>query len=831
MAVKYFLLILLFPLIVSSQEKIVVDGERNPISNVSAFNSLKTKSALSNNDGIINLSRFLYNDTIIFQHPGYKTKKIVKKNINEYLLMELDYQLLDNIIIAETKNNNNIKNSAEKKIYISSDEIKEITGTTTADLLEKKGGVSVQRSQMGGGSPNIRGFEANRVLLMIDGVRLNNAIYRSGHLQNIITIDEFMLNDIEVVFGPSSVIYGSDAIGGTIHMKTKELYFTNHSVWSGESFSSYNSSSRGLKKNINISFESSNYSYITSFSFKNFGDLQMGSFRPHGYKNWGLVNHYIDPDGSIVCNPNPETQIGTGYKQYDFFHKGILKTSDNSRLTANIQYSTSSNISRFDQLNDGDGECVFENGICLGGDDLKFHSYYYGPQKRFLGSLTFSLFGQYFDKADIIASYQKVKESRHKWKLEDYLNFNPEEDKGSELDMINQFESVDVYGLNINLRRGNFFIGSETSYNNVVSESSSNRNSAAIEDTRYPSEGSGLFSTAFYANVLKRFSHKFQVETGLRFTISKINGNYPDITDAGGEDLFNLLSESTSVSNSVLSGNLKLVYFPNDSWKISSVTSRGFHAPNVDDMFKVFRKGDIVTVPYKELRPEYSLTQEISVTKEVSDNLTLYGLGYFTRLSSAIIKDTLFMDLNPEPNEEYLVSTMVYDGEILTTFANQNADEAINIYGFTLGFQSTIFGFNINKDINIINYKNSNLNAGPFAHIPPLFGKLEVAKHYNLWSARFLCLYSGAKNANTFDNGGTDNLDETPVIGEDEIGNTLYAGLPAWYTLNFSIKYNFLDKSSILLGIDNILDAHYKTFGSGLSAPGRSIIFSLHHKF
>ena len=828
---KHFLLILLFPFIVSSQERMVVDNERNPISNVSVFNSMKTKSALSNNDGIINLSRFLSDDTIIFQHPSYKIKKIVKKNINEYILLELEYQLLDNIIIADTKNNNNIKNSAEKKIYISSEEIKEIHGTTTADLLEKKGGVSVQRSQLGGGSPNIRGFEANRVLLMIDGVRLNNAIYRSGHLQNIITVDEFILNDIEVIFGPSSVLYGSDAIGGTVHMKTKELYFSGKPDWGGESFSSYSSASRGLKKNINIFFKSSNYTHTTSFSFKKFGDLRMGLWRPHGYDDWGLVNHYVDSDGSIVCNPNPEVQVGTGYKQYDFFHKAIFKTSDNSRLTANIQYSTSSNISRFDQLNDGDGECVFENGICTGGDDLKFHSYYYGPQKRFLGSLTFSLFGQYFEKADIIASYQNVKESRHKWKLEDYLNFNPKEDAGSELDMSNQFESVDVYGLNINLRRGNFFIGSETSYNNVISTSSSNRNSAAIEDTRYPSGGSGLFSTAFYANVLKRFSHKFQAETGLRFTFSKINGNYPDISDSGGEDLFNLLSESTSVSNSVLSGNLKLVYFPNDSWKISSVTSRGFHAPNVDDMFKVFRKGNIVTVPYKELRPEYSLTQEISVTKELCDNLTLYGLGYFTQLSSAIVKDTLFRDVNPEPNEEYLVSTMFYDGEMLTTFANQNADEAINIYGFTLGFQSTLCGFNINKDINFINYKNYNLNAGPFAHIPPMFGKLEVVKNYNAWSARLLCLYSGAKNANNFDNSGTDNLDETPLVGEDEFGNTLYAGLPSWYTLNFNIKYSFLDNSSIQMRIDNILDAHYKTFGSGLSAPGRNIIFSLDYRF
>ena len=74
---------------------------------------------------------------------------------------------------------------------------------------------------MEGGSPNIRGFEANKILLVVDGVRLNNAIYRSGHVQNIISIDESVLEDVAVTFGPSSVLHGSDALGGSIHMKTK----------------------------------------------------------------------------------------------------------------------------------------------------------------------------------------------------------------------------------------------------------------------------------------------------------------------------------------------------------------------------------------------------------------------------------------------------------------------------------------------------------------------------------------------------------------------------------------------------------------------------------
>ena len=79
----------------------------------------------------------------------------------------------------------------------------------------------VQQSQQGGGSPILRGFEANRILLVVDGVRLNNAIYRSGHLQNALTVDPFAVRSVEVRHGAGSVQYGSDALGGVIHYHTR----------------------------------------------------------------------------------------------------------------------------------------------------------------------------------------------------------------------------------------------------------------------------------------------------------------------------------------------------------------------------------------------------------------------------------------------------------------------------------------------------------------------------------------------------------------------------------------------------------------------------------
>ncbi len=67
--------------------------------------------------------------------------------------------------------------------------------------LLQESGVFVQKSQMGGGSPILRGFEANKILLVVDNIRLNNAIFRSGHLQNSTMIDPFLLKRSEVILG------------------------------------------------------------------------------------------------------------------------------------------------------------------------------------------------------------------------------------------------------------------------------------------------------------------------------------------------------------------------------------------------------------------------------------------------------------------------------------------------------------------------------------------------------------------------------------------------------------------------------------------------------
>ena len=182
-------------------------------------------------DGKVILRDLLYNDILNFSYVGYDVLRIpffeIRKRGGKVIMREQQNVLAEIVVIGrrdevEADIPYTVQNITRKQIALTNSQ-------TAADILRDHAGVFVQKSQMGGGSPVIRGFEANRVLLVLDGVRMNNAIYRNGHLQNAITVDASILERAEVIYGPGSLIYGSDALGGVIQYRTRDpkLYFGN----------------------------------------------------------------------------------------------------------------------------------------------------------------------------------------------------------------------------------------------------------------------------------------------------------------------------------------------------------------------------------------------------------------------------------------------------------------------------------------------------------------------------------------------------------------------------------------------------------------------------
>ena len=252
---------------------------------------------------------------------------------------------------------------------------------TAADLLESSGQVYVQKSQLGGGSPIIRGFSTNRLLIAVDGVRFNTAIFRGGNVQNIISIDPFAVARTEVILGPGSVVYGSDAVGGVMNFYTKKPKFSSNDqlLISGNALARFGTANGENTTHVDLNLGTKKFASLTSITFSDFEDFRMGNKRSHGYEDFGKILNYvttINGQDSMVANPDENIHQRTAFNQLNLLQKFSYQRNENLKFGLNIQYSTSSQINRFDKLNE------YRNG------KLRFSEWYYGPQNRLLTAFT-----------------------------------------------------------------------------------------------------------------------------------------------------------------------------------------------------------------------------------------------------------------------------------------------------------------------------------------------------------------------------------------------------------------------------------------------------------
>ncbi|MFK7904069.1 MAG: TonB-dependent receptor plug domain-containing protein, partial [Chitinophagales bacterium] len=410
-----FLLIFSFHLQAQEIEIQILDElDKTPIADVHVFNTSKTFTATSNARGKVVIDQSIAADEkLYFQHVAYNegnfTLSQIRKTQNIAQLLPKETELGE-IIISVGKIAEPLSEVTNKVEIIKAKEIALSNSQTSADLLQNTGNVYIQKSQMGGGSPVIRGFEANKVLMVLDGVRMNNAIYRGGHLQNAITIDPNVLEGTEVVFGPGSVIYGSDALGGVMHFMTKTPTLAKDDEkphFEGSAMMRLASANDERTTHIDVMYGSKKWGTLSSITYGKFGDLRIGTKRTHGYEDWGKRFQYVETNAegidALVQNEDADVLKFTGYNQTDILQKVYFQPSENLNFSLNLQYSTSSDIPRYDRLNDPDGE---------GG--LNYAEWKYGPQDRFLASLTTNISRDkgLYDNVNIVGAFQKIGEDR-----------------------------------------------------------------------------------------------------------------------------------------------------------------------------------------------------------------------------------------------------------------------------------------------------------------------------------------------------------------------------------------------------------------------------------
>ena len=663
---------------------------------------------------------------------------------------------------------------------------------TIPDVLANNPRVFVQKSQQGGGSLVLRGFEANKIVLVVDGVKMNNLIYRGGHLQNALTIDQNSLQSIEVLYGPASTLYGSDALGGVIHFRTRDVKLAtdpSKPLIEANAFARYGSANNERSTNAYFGIGGQRFGSLTSFSFSQFGALQMGRNTSGSLGTFGQRNFYaqrIAGKDSLVRNNKSYLQVGSGYHKLDFVQKFLFKSSASTTHGLNLQYATSSNVPRYDRLTDPAGA------------GLRFADWFYGPQNRAMAAYDLNHTSTGFLKSVHVGlNYQNIDESRYTRRF-------------GRTNLDSRIEKVQVVGLNLDLLstagRWQFHYGADAQLNFLKSKAkSTNIITGQVKplDTRYPDGQNYMHNAGIYLSASYDCSPTIKLSGSGRLGISALRSTFIDQT------FFPFPFSSISQSYITYSGSLGVVHSPSASIQNTFQVSSGFRAPNIDDLSKVFESGaGRLIIPNPNLKPEQTFGAEYGFRWQAETQSTLEISTYGTLLRNVIaVRPTKFQGADSVP----------YQSKNSAVFSSQNGQQGY-IYGISVGSRLALaaplflhYGAAYTYGRIIADGKEL-----PLDHIAPATFRTGLLYQAKALSAEAYFMFHAAKKLANYSPSGEDNLQYAPSTG-----------MPEWHTINLVASYQFLGKITAQAGVDNILDARYRVFSSGINAAGRNVFFSL----
>jgi hemoglobin/transferrin/lactoferrin receptor protein len=798
-----FIIFFMFLATGSAQEIRVLDFyTKEPIINVAVFNTDKSKTALSELDGSCDISIFSNNERITFKHISYEVFKssksqLLRNNARAYMILKPEQ--LDEVVMSISKWEQQKKDIPNKIASLDARAIAFANPQTSADLLQNSGKVFVQKSQMGGGSPMIRGFATNRLLLTVDGVRMNNAIFRGGNIQNVISIDPYSIKNTEVIFGPGSVIYGSDAIGGVMNFYTKNAMLSNTDSLSFSGNANYRFASANKENTVHLDFNlgKKKWAYLTSVSYNSFDDLKMGSIGPDAYlrKNYVTTTNGVD---ALVTNDNPQKQVSTGYDQVNLMQKINHKPNNNWNMDIGLFYSATSDYSRYDRLIRPDQD----------GTGLRSAEWYYGPQKWFMGNVQMNKKGKgkFYDGLKITTAYQYFEESRNNRGYQDPILYATKE-------MVNALSTnIDFENKKIGDLR--LYYGTEYVYNYVNSDGSQKNittNTKSEAASRYP-DGSSWQTVAGYLNGEYKAKPNFTLLSGMRYSHVWINAEFD-------KTFYPFPFDNANLSTGALTGSIGFSWFPRANLQITFNGSTGFRSPNIDDVGKVFdsEPGSVV-VPNPDLEPEYAYNVELGIQKNLKDKVVFKGAAFYTYLVDALVRRDY--QFNGQ-------SQIEYNGELSNVQAMQNAAKAY-VYGFEFGLEAFL-----SENLSLVS--NLTLTEGieeeedgtetPARHVAPTFGDFHLVwKNQNLKADLFFN-YNGEIANNDL---ATSEQNKSYIYALDSNGLP-YS--PSWYTLNLRSQYNLTNAFKVSLSLENITNQLYRSYSSGIAAPGTNLILGVSYSF
>ena len=701
---------------------------------------------------------------------------------------------LGEVIVSVNKWEQKLNELPNKIVKVNRYDILKNNPQTAADLLGQTGTVFIQKSQLGGGSPMIRGFATNRVLLVIDGVRMNNAIYRSGNLQNVISIDALSTETAEVIFGPGSLIYGSDAIGGVMDFHTLDARFSKDKkiVVKGSVLGRYSTANKENTLHADINLGWKKWSLLSSLSYSKFDDLKMGK---NGGQDSYLRPEYVERinnKDSIVKNGDPRIQRFSGYDQLNFLQKIRFRPNEHWDLLYSFTHAKTGVAPRYDRL------IQYRNGA------LRFAEWYYGPMLWNMHTLQIlhSKKTSIYEDARLTVAYQDYKESRID-RSKANINRN------------RQVESVDAISANWdatkNTGKGQLFYGLEYVHNKVGSfgeRTNISTNVVTPMVSRYP-DGSTWSTTGIYGSYKINLHTKVTLTIGLRYSYNTLDATF-DTT------FIKFPYKNAKLRDGALTGNAGLVFRPAEGWQLNGNISTGYRMPNVDDIGKLFESvpGNI-SVPNPDLTPEYAWNFEMGIIKTIPNKFRIELNGFYTILKNAIVR---------RPTTFNGSDSILFNGILSQVEALQNVAKAT-----VSGFQASA-EFYFTKSVSLQTHANwisgketddINDEQVPLRHAPPFYGSTSI--RYRL--KKIFVEASAQYNSE---------IENVKLAPSEQVKTDIYAKdadgkpySPGWHTVNLKATYQLSKNLLVTTGWENITNQRYRPYSSGIVAAGSNFIISL----
>ena len=498
-------------------------------------------------------------------------------------------EILPEIVVTANRTTKETKEVPYTLDILTAEDLLENATRTLPQAFLNTPGVLVQQTTTGHGSPYIRGFTGRQNLLLQDGIRLNNSTWRNGPVQYWNTLDAQAIDRLELIKSQGSVLYGSDAIGGTVNTLSKSSKFRqgNGPFSGGAAY---------------YRFDTNSESHLSRIE-QRFG---VG-------KKWGIMLGYSTSDIGNIRDPGLGTMRGTGYSQNSHDLKFEYAFTPSQTFTLAHFNLDQDDISRWHNTIHNPG-WTRGSSFTTAGTDLS-RDY---DQER---SLTYLRFEEtdsnssWIDRYQATISFQRTQDSE----------FRVRESGRSDTRILD----IDTFGLSLEAETGDTIWGADYFHDQIDSQGF--RNSTPRPSNRPIADDSTYESIGIFTNYTAAIAQRFTYDTGARFTYiqTQWDGYRPDgaIVDQVCEGSWNNLSLS-------LRGQYEL----DDVWTIFGGASQAFRAPNLDDLTgRQFSLNGLDENGSPDVDPEKYLTTEFG-TRFNDSELSLELSGYYTFIKNGIVR-------------------------------------------------------------------------------------------------------------------------------------------------------------------------------------------------